>query len=179
MKASLGYSMIEIMIVIAIIGIVLAIALPNGAQFITNSRMTSQANDIVGDVLLARSEAASRGVTVSICPSAAPNAAAPACSAAAADWGTGRIIFSDSNSNGVIDAGETVLKVTQVTGNSTLSAPAVTNLVSIGFSAYGGVSANTIRGSVTFKLCPPSFPTGRQIAINVNGRPSVTRVNCP
>lgn len=56
-----GFTFIELITVTVVMGIVLAIAVPNFADLVRSSRMTTQANDLMADLLYARSEAAARG----------------------------------------------------------------------------------------------------------------------
>lgn len=56
-----GFTLIELMTVIALIGIVLVLAGPSFSDFITVQRLKSATSAIVTDVQYARSEAAARG----------------------------------------------------------------------------------------------------------------------
>lgn len=49
-----GFSLVEVLIVIAIIGIVAAIAIPNLQRYATNSRLKSAAREIMGDIFWCR-----------------------------------------------------------------------------------------------------------------------------
>lgn len=55
-----GFTLVELMIAIAIIGIVSAIAVPNFQQMVSSQRVKSAASDIYGSLQLARSEAMKR-----------------------------------------------------------------------------------------------------------------------
>ena len=168
-----GYSLIEALVVIAVLSILASIAIPSAVEWITNMRMTSQANDLVADILLARSEAGARGVSVTICPSTD----ATTC-LGSNDWSNGRIVR-------VVNVGGTaqVLRVgSALSGASSLlswdaaSVPAN----SFGFGPYGNLVP--LGGGATFRLCPDansSVKQGRTISINTSGRPSVARVTCP
>lgn len=64
---SCGFSMIEIMIGIAIIGIVMAVAVPNLNNTLKNGRVTAVSNELLASLNFARSEAIKRRVNVAIC----------------------------------------------------------------------------------------------------------------
>ena len=169
-----GFTLIELLIVTVLMGIVLAIAIPSFAELIVSTRMTNQANDLMADMLYARSEAGSRGVRVVICPSANLTA----CSTDVADWKSGRIIYADSNGNSTLDANESLQTKVALSGDSTLTPSGFSSLVIIRFTPFGMLEP--LGSSGNFKLCPPNSPDGRQIALVTGGRPVVTRVStCP
>ena len=59
-----AFTLIELVMTMAIAGILVTIAIPSFNSIITSSRLTSYANDLVGALNLARSEAVRRGVQV-------------------------------------------------------------------------------------------------------------------
>jgi type IV fimbrial biogenesis protein FimT len=61
-----GFTLIELLITLAVLAIVLAFAAPAFTNLIENSRVTTQANTLLGAVSLARSEAVKQGTDVSI-----------------------------------------------------------------------------------------------------------------
>jgi type IV fimbrial biogenesis protein FimT len=64
-----GFTIIELMFAIAIAGILVAIAIPSFRTMIVSNRLTTQANDVVGAITYARSEAISHNNTVTFCRS--------------------------------------------------------------------------------------------------------------
>ena len=65
-----GFTATEIMIVVAIVGILTAIAAPNMATMIKVQRVRTAAFDIVAGLTLARSEALKRNSSITITPTA-------------------------------------------------------------------------------------------------------------
>lgn len=63
-----GFSLIELMMVVALVGVVLAIAAPSLRDFIGNQRMKSAASDLVMSALIARSEALKRNTAIFLVP---------------------------------------------------------------------------------------------------------------
>lgn len=61
-----GFTLIELMVTIAIVGIIVAIALPSFQSFMAGSRVTSSANNVVSAVAVARSEAMKRHANITI-----------------------------------------------------------------------------------------------------------------
>jgi type IV fimbrial biogenesis protein FimT len=64
-----GFTLIELVITIALLGILLAWAIPNITTFIKNARMSGAVNELIGDIGVARQEAQRRGRPVEICAS--------------------------------------------------------------------------------------------------------------
>lgn len=82
--------MIELMVGIAVLGVLLAVGVPSFQSFIAASRITTTNNDFVSALALARSEAIRRGNRITVCKSA--NGAA--C-VTAGNWAQGWIVFVD------------------------------------------------------------------------------------
>jgi Tfp pilus assembly protein FimT len=167
--------MVELMITLAIFAILLGIATPSFVTLINNSRLTSNVNGLMADLMMARSEAASRGVRVAVCP-AVSNLA---CSNAAADWSVGRLVFADANGDNVFNAGDTLIRyVSGITGVS-LTPAGFPNVLAISFSSFGGVAGAS---GGTFTLCPPvgNGPEGRLLTTDMSGRSMASKIQtCP
>ncbi len=66
METSRGFTLIELMVVIALIAIIAGIAVPNYQSSMQNTRETSARNSLIGALQLARSEAVTRRLTVTV-----------------------------------------------------------------------------------------------------------------
>lgn len=66
MKKQNGFTLVELMIGLAIVAIVLSIGVPSFGDLIRNNRMTTQVNELVGALNLARSEAVKRGQSINV-----------------------------------------------------------------------------------------------------------------
>jgi type IV fimbrial biogenesis protein FimT len=62
-----GFTLLELMVTLAVLGILLGIAVPSFQSSLTNSRLTTAANDLVGALQAARSEAIKRNATHQFC----------------------------------------------------------------------------------------------------------------
>ncbi len=102
-----GFTLVEIMVVLAISAILLAFAAPEFGTIIRNKRLTSEANSFATTLNLARSEAVKRRTNVTVCKSSNGTACV-----LTGDLSQGRIVFVDDVSTvGTVDAGETILQV--------------------------------------------------------------------
>lgn len=164
-----GFTVIELMVVLVILVVLIALAAPSMRTFIVSNRLTSQANDLIASLSLARSEAAARGINVSVCAAAG---AATCASSGVSDWNVGYIVWVDTNNNSSIDSGETILKYTPaLEGSSTLAASFSTS--KLAYRAWGGIVGNA---ALTFTLCSPGMTNGRQISVPITGRAMVTKI---
>jgi prepilin-type N-terminal cleavage/methylation domain-containing protein len=109
-----GFTLSEMLIALAIAGILLVVGLPSFRGFMENSAMTSSANALLGDLIYARTEAIKRGVPVTVCKSA-DGATCDVSSSAFERW----IVFVDdisaavespNDGNGTVNGAELVLR---------------------------------------------------------------------
>ncbi|MDJ0917193.1 MAG: GspH/FimT family pseudopilin [Woeseiaceae bacterium] len=107
-KFEQGFTLYELLITVLVIGVVLALGIPNFAEFTQNSRMTASANDMHAAFQLARTEAARAKNNVTICASNNALAATPTCSG---DWDDGYIVFFDDDGNAARATTEAILRV--------------------------------------------------------------------
>ncbi|MFZ6676230.1 GspH/FimT family pseudopilin [Undibacterium sp. Xuan67W] len=106
-----GFTLIELMLVIVIVGVLASIGIPSYRTFISTGKITTATSSLHGALLLARTEAIKRGKNVTICRSETANAAVPSCSTTDSTpgtnsgWADGWIIFTDDNNNGTYQPG--------------------------------------------------------------------------
>jgi type IV fimbrial biogenesis protein FimT len=182
---SAGFTLIELMVVIAIIAIGLGIAAPSVRNLTLNAQMSAQANDLLADLALARTEAIKRNVRVAICSSSTGLACTGGTPLRPAPWEVGRIVFVDANQNGSRDDGEDILRTAP-------EAPIGSTVAVQGDTATGEARTVHYRPSgsmspggapVVFTLCDERTAAagagvGRTIRINTTGRAVVTREDC-
>lgn len=162
-----GFTLIELMITVAVLAILLSIAIPNYQTFVMNSRMASQTNDLITALNLARSEAVKRAANVTVCASSD----GATCTGG---WAAGWIVR---------DAAGTPIRVQQALGGaSTLSGGTdVASTVTFTASGRTTIPITATDPSTTLTLCPPTPASvqGRAIQIERTGRSRSSPVACP
>lgn len=91
-----GFTLVEMLVVMAIFGIIAALSMPSFRDFALRRGISAQVADLTSALRLARSEAIKRGREVSMCATNNPNQARPKCNAGSTDWSTGYLIFIGS-----------------------------------------------------------------------------------
>ncbi len=115
MKKYSGFTLVELMVVVAIAGMAMAFAIPAMGTFIKNERLVTQINTLVGHLAYARSEAVTRRQQIILCASSNMNT----CNGA--NWATGWILFIDADNSSTFNAGEQVLRAkATLEGSNTL-----------------------------------------------------------
>lgn len=169
-----GFTVLELMMTVAVAAILATVAVPSFSSFISNNRLTAQANTFHSNILYARSEAVKRNVQVSMCGSSNSSAVTP-CGTASSGWTDGWLMFVDDNGNGQRESTETIIKTTTgVTGGTTFSGSS--NVIS--YSNDGRVTTS----SLTFKFCDADNDDNftRELAISPLGNPRVSKSGtCP
>lgn len=165
--ATRGFTLIEMMITIAVAAILLGLALPSFRGVINNNRVTAEANDLVGALNVARAEAVSRGRPVSVCASADGTA----CSDST-EWDAGWITFVDGGTAGTVDGSDIVLRAwPRIDARDALTA----NVNFVRFDSQGVSNAATL---FTLKPLSCGGDQRRDIELVASGRISLRRLAC-
>lgn len=105
-----GFTLIELMVTLAVAIIVLAIGVPMYGSMISNNRAVAQVNSLVTAINLAKNEAISKNVSVTICSDADGDSSTFVCGTNA-QWTNGWFVFRDDDADGVRDSGEDIIKI--------------------------------------------------------------------
>lgn len=174
MKKYTGFTLIELMITVAIAAIVLTIGVPSFRTTILNNTRVAQVNEFVGVLNLARSEAIKTGFRVVICRS---SDGATCTANTSGVWESGWLVFADLNRNGAFDPAspdnEKLLKVQGALANNFTLRTSGNFTQWIGYLPNGVSEGNTglISGAETFNLCDSrGVDQARFIEINSTGR---------
>jgi type IV fimbrial biogenesis protein FimT len=148
-RRSGGFTLIELIIAVTVLGILAGLGVPQFTDFLQNSRRAATLNELVGTLSLARSEAVRRGVMVSVCKTGDGTA----CVSGSGDtWQAGWLAFvnTDGDLPPVVDPGETVLRV-RIDQNAPYTLkPSVGVTNAISFFSDGSVAPPGINGSFTY-----------------------------
>lgn len=162
-----GFTLVELMVTVAVIGILAVVAVPAMTGLINNSRISGLSGEVVSAVQLARSEAVRRNARVTLCASGD----GATCSNSA-DWSRWIVQAPDNTSGGT----DVVLDGT-APGNAQVSGPASR----IVFRPSGLVVSQA-----QLTVCVPTTnPANNQrvVAVVLSGSPVTTRANgagaCP
>ena len=167
------------MVGVSILAVVLAVAAPSYRQFGRSTRVVTQASELHGALTYARSESLRRGVRVTVCRSADPQAASPACSSSAG-WASGWLVFVDNvqvtgNAAGVVDGTDQVLRIGEpATGSTVATSGALGAWVT--YSPQGLVRTDSGPANGAFTVC--QAPYGRRVAVSPVGLVSSREEAC-
>ena len=168
MNRQRGFTLIELMITLAIAAILLTVGVPSFQSMMRNNRAATHMNEMITALNLARSEAAKRGLRVSLCPST--NQAA--CTGGTS-WNNGWIVFIDTSTNDSSVIVGTVLRV----GEALAGAPTFTGPPSVRYRFTGGTLPDGT--SVQFDYALDTVT--QRVCVSPVGRPRVEKVatSCP
>jgi prepilin-type N-terminal cleavage/methylation domain-containing protein len=158
-----GFTLVELMVTLAIIGTLVAIAVPSFQQFSRSQTLSARINSLHQDLGFARAEAVKLQQTVRV-------------EAAGKGWNDGWNVYADANADGDRDTGERLLReqgpmtpgykmaVVDGPGNATAN---------LGFDRRGGLVG---RGSADVAVCAPGWTKdkdktyARNLRVTANGR---------
>jgi len=159
-----GFTLLELMITVAIAAILLGIGIPSFQSAIASAQLTNQTNRIVSALQQARIEAIKRNAHVVTCISNNGTA----CDGTS--WASGWLIFQDADQDGALDNGENILAVGQASPGSTTSVGNTNVASKIRYGADGqlvGVGNGIIR---VCKTTTAVKENARDIVLNRVGR---------
>lgn len=143
-----GFTLVEIMIVIAVLSILMTIALPNLSAMLRRIQVNAVSNSLATSLQQGRNEAIKLGARVLVCAS---NTAGDAC-VASTDWGTnGWIVCHDTDGDSTCDASTAELpnplyvQGPVVSGTATVAGPSAP----VVFTSTGSCSTPTTSPHLT------------------------------
>ena len=165
-----GFTLVELMIVLAIAAILLALAAPGFRTLIERNRLQATASNLFSSLMLARSEALKRNQVVWLCKGTATATSASCDSGSTGVWEGGWLVHIDPTNPASPDPNDVIAVSLALQSGDTLRVVEIpsTDTNAISFRPDGGSSAQA-----SFVLCNADADTsaGREIRVGVTGRP--------
>lgn len=160
-----GFTLIELIMVLAIASILFGLAIPQLSQFAQNARLTSSRNAVFTMLQLGRAQAIFKRTRVIVCPSGDGQH----CSGG---WDSGALVFHDGNNNRQHEPNETIFSVmdpqnlhgVRIQGNRRL----------VAFTPDGRSEGTNL--SISF--CLPGKPQGHSVVVSNAGRVRTGKIAC-
>ena len=195
-KNAAGFTLIEMLVTIAVAGVLLAVAVPSYTTMVMNNCLTTKTNGLVSAMQLARSSAVTFGASVTVGALPCSLSGGGAC-ATTNEFGTGVVVFRDIDNDGLADAdvedadGDGALGVGEdINGNGILDIEIIKH-VTFNCAATMNEAANstalvysptgTAAPLGTIDVCDTrTSETGRRITLSATGRPNTNPTfTCP
>ena len=171
-----GFTLIELIVTLAVVSILLLTGIPMLNQMTTNNRLVTQINNIAGSLAVARSESIKRGNSITLCGST------DGATCNSSSWESGWIVFSDADNNAVLSStagtSESMLRIVgQFSGGSTLRLSQSDSTSIIRYKPDGSLRDLGTDGTnkATFTLCDNTATPTKAKAININPLGRVSR----
>lgn len=149
MKKTKGFTLVEMMVTVAVLAIVLGMAVPDLTAMVQSYKITTAASSLASGMALARSEAIKRGVNVTMCPSSDGSNCATS-----GDWAQGWVMFAVAGqairSSGEIGSGFTAIGSLGVASGVTYLPSGATSLAATGTITI----CKSGRGSKVLEIVP-------------------------
>jgi type IV fimbrial biogenesis protein FimT len=122
-----GFTLVELMITLAVAGLLGMVAVPSFMQFQRNAQLSDATGNFISAANAARANAMKRGMNTYLIPATGTN------------WSSGWLVYTDTNWNQIYDAAtdEVVLRHEGLSADVTISTPSASTLSS-GYLLFNG-----------------------------------------
>jgi type IV fimbrial biogenesis protein FimT len=152
-----GFTLVELMVAVAVAAIVAAFAAPSLRTFMQHNRVAAQSNSVMADLQFARGQAVSTHSYVSVCPLAA--AGGTTCDTADGNYDQGWIVFATTAPGAAYDGVASDLLRVEVAPSTTSVTTTPTKGI-LTYDAFGQLWASGLVAPVAFSICAASNGTG-------------------
>lgn len=177
-----GLTLVELLVVIAVAGVLIGLATPGFNKQIANNRSVAQADDLIAAISLARAEAIKRAGRVSICASEDGETCG-------GEWTDGYMIFydyaaRDDAANPSLDNSDGDSRIVKFSGKQDVNAELSVTRNGAGVSFFRFTSLGTLAQIDNFpviidsKIQSCSNKSARKITIPTSGMVRVESVDC-
>ena len=169
MKKRTGFTLIELIVTMSVALIIMTMAVPGFRTLTDSNRMTNQINQIIGALKSSRSEAVTRGLSVTACKR---NIAGTNCDTTV-NWEDGWIIFTDTDEDGNVDGGDdTVLWAQAPIGGGNRIAFSATSNNRVTYASTGFPAGNSGMFAGAFTVCDSrGAEYAKAVVVSNTGRP--------
>lgn len=171
MRKQTGFTILELMIVVAIVGILGSLALGGLREWNRSARRTAALSDFLATMHIARSESVKRNTRIGVCPSEDSSDPDAKC-AGSKDWAIGWIVFVDADGDMERSGDEEILSANDKLPDE-WSLYSNNGDVALDFRPNGRVETSSMATSADFNLCliDGAATEGRVVSISISGRP--------
>ncbi|HSC47229.1 MAG TPA: GspH/FimT family pseudopilin [Gammaproteobacteria bacterium] len=188
MKHAKGFTLIETLVVLAIVAILARYAYPSYQKLIRGSRLSGQSTLVLTSLYQARSEAIRRVKYVTVCPSDYGNGGTLSCTAKST-WANGWIAFIPTTANqvssgwGTATGGEVLVAQGKLANSNTLTscrAASCTATNAFGYLTYDPNGIATVDSApnlpymcfLLFDSKGTAVVNGIEVQMSITGRPA-------
>jgi len=161
-----GFTLIEMIVVLTVIGILVGIAAPALSTFVHSNRLVTATNDLVADFSLARNEAIKRSRVTGVCKSSDGTSCTNT-----GTWASGWIVFADTNDSGGWSAGDEIIRSHEALTKITVPTAAADSVL---YNRAGSITA----GTGAYSICSSAIHQTRDVTLSTTGRSSITSGSC-
>lgn len=176
-----GFTLLELMVTIAIAAILISLALPSFQEVLRSNRVSTATNELLASLSMARSEAIRDAGSAGVCASSDG-------ASCGADWNAGWLIWTDVGNTGLgtFESGDTIVRYSQ--GKAQVLINPTGGVAAFNFDNRGRMSARNSTGGLLAnqarvvgiqpEQCESGSELVRTLDINMAGQITVTRGNC-
>ncbi len=167
MNKSNGFTLVELVVMLAIAALLLGVGVPSMQSYLANQRVTAVMNGVASGFNLARSAAVDRRQMAGVCASSDGNSCG-----GVTDWARGWLVWVDSDDSGAYSPGvDEIIRVNQIQEAGVQVTGA---LGQVTYSASGLISP-MLANMETLLLCKPGAAIQGVVRVMPSGQVITTR----